>query len=246
MLEDDPALNAGYGSVLHKEGGVELDAGVADGSSRTWAGVANVDFTNPVTLARMVLERTPHALITGRGAQDLGEEWGLARLGRSTAARHEQWERAKKGGDLEHGPYARPEHVDTVGAVALDDDGGLAAASSTGGVFGKLPGRVGDSPIFGAGIYADENVAVIGTGVGELFLQTMACMRVALACERGTDLQTACAETISFIRARSALGRKSAAGLLALAATGDVGAAFAGGSWQVEGPEGPWDPVQLR
>ena len=244
VLEDDPALNAGYGSVLHKEGGLELDAGIADGRAQTWAGVANVDLTNPVTVARFVMERTPHSLITGRGAQELGESWGLVRLGRSTPQRHEQWERARRDGELDDGSYARPEHVDTVGALALDEEGGLAAASSTGGVFGKLPGRVGDSPIFGAGLYADRDIAVIGTGVGELFLQTMACLRVAIAHERGASVQAACEDTVALVRARGAPGM--AAGLLALDAAGELGAAFAGGSWQVEGPDGPLSAAQLH
>lgn len=244
VLEDDPALNAGYGSVLHKDGGIELDAGIADGRSRTWAGVANVDLTNPIALARMVMERTPHSLITGSGAQQLGERWDLVRLGRSTPQRHEQWERARVNGELAEASYARPEHVDTVGAVGLDEDGCLAAASSTGGVFGKLPGRVGDSPIFGAGIYADDQIAVVGTGVGELFLETMGCLRVAIACERGASVQSACEETVAFIRARGDASTSSA-GLLALDTGGNIGAAFAGGSWQVEGPSGPLEPERL-
>ena len=245
VLEDDPALNAGYGSVLHKEGGIELDAGIADGKSGTWAGIANVDVTNPVVLARMVLEKTPHALITGSGAQSLAESWGLARLGRSTPARHEQWERARLNGQLDEKSFARPEHVDTVGALALDAQGNLAAASSTGGVFGKLPGRVGDSPVFGAGIYADDQVAVIGTGVGELFLQTTACLRVALERERGAPVQAACEATLAFIRTHRSFRKGASAGLLALDAAGEMGAAFAGGSWQVQGPEGPLDPVHV-
>ena len=243
VMEDDPALNAGYGSVLHKGGGIELDAGIADGHARTWAGVANVDLTNPISLARMVMERTPHSLITGRGAQELGEQWGLVRLGRSSPQRHKQWERARLNGELSGDSYARPEHVDTVGAVVLDDEGRLTAGSSTGGVFGKLPGRVGDSPIFGAGVYADNDMAVVGTGVGELFLDTMACLRVAIACERGTPLQRACEEVVALIRARGPAG--TSAGLLAIDSHGAVGAAFAGGSWQVEGPEGPLNATRL-
>ena len=246
VMEDEPTLNAGYGSVLNIEGGIELDAGIADGATRSWAGVANVDLAHPVSFARAVMERTPHVLVTGSGAQALAEAWGFDELGRSTPDRHEQWDEASRKGELTQEGFARAEHVDTVGAVGVDAQGRLAAASSTGGVFGKLRGRVGDSPIFGAGIYADESVAVVGTGVGELFLQTMACARVGWAVGRGAAVQSACEEIVSLIQdvARDQ-GPALAAGLLAVDASGSVGAAFAGGSWHVAGPEGPVDAVRL-
>jgi L-asparaginase / beta-aspartyl-peptidase len=244
MLEDEPTLNAGYGAVLHREGGIELDAGLVDGASGRWAGVAGVDLAHPISLARIVLEQTPHVLITGMGAQALAEQKGLPRLHRSTPEQHSRWESARLDGSLEATTFAHPEHVDTVGAVALDELGNLAAASSTGGVFGKLPGRVGDAPIFGAGIYADEDIAVAGTGVGELFLETLACLRVAHFMEDGLDIQAACERGIKMLRER---GEQRAthnagsvsAGLLALGRDGALGAAFAGATWHVEGPGGP-------
>ena len=250
VMEDDPTLNAGYGAVLHRDGGIELDAGIVDGRAGRWAGVANVDLTHPVSLARIVLERTPHVLMTGAGAQALGDDSGLQRLGRSTPERHDQWQRAERAGELGTGAFARPETVDTVGAVALDDDGGLAAASSTGGVFAKLPGRVGDAPIFGGGIYADESVAVVGTGVGELFLETMACRRVAELVRSGRPVQKACNDVIELVRARGLVARAATreaptAGLLALDGSGSVGAAYVGATWQVEGPDGPVEALKL-
>ncbi|MDQ4143743.1 MAG: isoaspartyl peptidase/L-asparaginase [Actinomycetota bacterium] len=248
-LEDEPGLNAGFGSVLHRDGGIELDAGIADGFSSRGAGVANVDLTHPISLARIVLEQTPHVIVTGDGAQLLGDEHRLDRLVRSTDEQHQRWERANNEGALDLESYARPEHVDTVGAVALDSQGRLAAGSSTGGVFGKLRGRVGDAPVFGAGFYADQAVAVVGTGVGEAFLLTLACRQVADLVERGADVEDACAEVIGRIqkRAPGAGSEGSAAivpaGLLALGRDGDHGAVFSGASWQVEGPEGP---VEVR
>jgi isoaspartyl peptidase/L-asparaginase-like protein (Ntn-hydrolase superfamily) len=124
----------------------------------------------------------------------------------------------------------------------LDADGRLAAGSSTGGVFGKLSGRVGDAPIFGAGLYASESVAVVGTGVGELFLETLACLRVALLVEdEGALPQDACERVIKWVGER----RSVSAGLLALDRSGRVGAAFRGGSLAVEGPDGPVEAVRL-
>ena len=244
LLEDEPTLNAGYGSVLHREGGIELDAGIVDGETGGWAGVANVDFAHPISLARIVLELTPHVLLTGTGAQAFGEAHGLALLGRSTPEQHSRWERAQSDGSLDATAFAHPEHVDTVGAVALDGQSNLAVASSTGGVFGKLPGRVGDAPIFGAGIYADRNVAVAGTGVGELFLETLACLRVAHLMEEGMSVQHSCESAIDMVRERGAQRANHeagsvSAGLLALASDGTLGAAFAGATWHVEGADGP-------
>ncbi|HYN35581.1 MAG TPA: isoaspartyl peptidase/L-asparaginase [Actinomycetota bacterium] len=251
-LEDEPTLNAGYGSVLDREGNLDLDAGLADGYSESWAGVAAVALAHPISFARLVLEKTPHVLLAGGGAQDFAEAQGLERLERSTPEQHERWAKAHKGGDFDRGLFARPEHVDTVGALALDDHGHVVAGSSTGGVFGKLPGRVGDAPIFGAGIYADRSVGVLGTGVGELFLETFACLRVARLVERGSGVQEACEQTIDVIVTRGLAGAPGrpggthAAGLLALDNEGNVGAAFSGATWQVEGVDGPLTPVQLQ
>ncbi|MDQ3951821.1 MAG: isoaspartyl peptidase/L-asparaginase, partial [Actinomycetota bacterium] len=131
--------------------------------------------------------------------------------------------------------------VDTVGAVALDGAGALAAGSSTGGVFGKMPGRMGDSAIFGAGHYASKVVAVVGTGVGEMFLETLACARAAMLIEAGVHPQSACEDVVSLLAERAPLP----AGLLALDRAGRHGAAYRGGSWDVEGPDGPVEAARL-
>ncbi|MGI8407764.1 MAG: isoaspartyl peptidase/L-asparaginase family protein [Actinomycetota bacterium] len=236
-LEDHPELNAGSGAVLDREGRLELDAGISVGHGRT-AGVANVAVRHPISLARRVLESTPHVLITGEGAISLGADMKTIY---PSPEQLERWEKAAAAGELSPETYGSPEHVDTVGAVALDDEGTLAAGSSTGGVFGKLPGRVGDAPIFGAGIYTSSHVAVVGTGVGEIFLRTLACARVANLVEAGASPQEACEEIVSFLGTEA----DTASGLLALDAKGQVGAAFRGGSWAVEGPDGPLQPMRL-
>lgn len=240
-LEDHPELNAGYGAVLNRAGEVELDAAIVDGARGRWGGVANVRFRNPVSLARMVMERTPHVLLAGTGAQEAGVAFGLEEMNESSPEQHERWARERDAGRLGLESYGRSEHVDTVGVVVLDEASRLCAASSTGGVLGKLPGRVGDSPILGAGTYASPGAAVVGTGVGELFLETLACLRAARLIEEGLDPQAACERTVSLLGER----QQVAAGLLALDTGGRVGAAFRGGSWSVWGPEGPIGAVCL-
>lgn len=238
-LEDDPLFNAGYGSVLNIEGGLEMDAGIVHGPSGRVAGVANVTVRNPISLARKALEETPHVLLTGPGAQALGR--AMEQLPDTSPEERERWATARAEGTLHSAKYGAPEHVDTVGAVVLDDDGVLAAGSSTGGVFAKLPGRVGDAPIFGAGLYASAAAAVVGTGVGEVFLETLAAFQAGELIERGEDPQRACEEVIT------ALGRRAPvpAGLLALDGSGRPGAAYRGGSWAVAGPAGPVVAVRL-
>lgn len=236
-LEDDPALNAGYGAVLNLAGDVELDAGISDGATGRAGGVGNVAVRHPVSLARFVLEQTPHVLITGAGAVALGAEMEQVEAAPEERAR---WEEARAEGRLDVARFGDPVEVDTVGAVALGEDA-LAAASSTGGVFGKMPGRMGDSAIFGAGHFASKAAAVVGTGVGEMFLEALACARAGILIEAGAHPQEACEAVVRLLGERAALP----AGLLAIDRAGRHGAAFRGGSWDVEGPEGPVEAVRL-
>ncbi len=236
-LEDNPALNAGYGAVLNLAGAIELDAGISDGVTGHAGGVGNVTVAHPVSLARLVLEETPHVLITGAGAAALGA--GMQPVG-SAPEEVVRWEEARAEGRLDPSRFGDPVEVDTVGAVALGE-GGLAAASSTGGVFGKMPGRMGDSAIFGAGHYASKGAAVVGTGVGEMFLEALACARAGMLIEAGAHPQEACERVVRLLGERALLP----AGLLALDRAGRHGAAFRGGSWDVEGPDGPVEAVRL-
>lgn len=244
VLEDHPDLNAGYGAVLNQAGDIELDAGIADGATGRMGGVANVRVRHPISLARRVMEETPHVLLTGPGAVEFGRT--EEQLGDTTPEQRRRWQLARDDGALGLRYYGDPARVDTVGAVALDEDGRLAAGSSTGGVFGKLPGRVGDAPIFGAGMYADEMVAVVGTGVGELFLAGLAAMRVARHVSGGASPQAACELVIAELADILITGLdRPSAGLLALDARGRMGAAYRGGSWPVEGPDGPVAAVRV-
>jgi len=199
-----------------------------------------VSVRHPISLARRVMTSTPHVLMAGAGAMALGESMEI--LDGTTPSQIERYKRALDEGKLDRRHYGADEHVDTVGAVALDSNGHLAAGSSTGGVFGKLAGRVGDSAIFGAGTYASPQAAVVGTGVGELFLETLASARVARLIEDGAHPQAACERVLAYLGERS----DAPAGLLALGTNGEVGAAFRGGTWAVEGPKGPLDSVRLK
>lgn len=239
VLEDNPALNAACGAVVNVEGRIELDAGIADGDTARCGGIANVCVKHPISLARRVLEHTPHVLVTGAGAVELGRD--MPQLDGPTEEQRERWETAHAAGRVGPGHYGAPEHVDTVGAVALDGRGHLAAGASTGGVFGKLVGRVGDSPIFGAGFYASREAAVVGTGVGELFIETLAAFQTGALIEGGLHPQRACEQIIAMLAGRTG----EAGGLLALARDGRRGAAYNGGSWAVAGPDGPIRAAQM-
>jgi beta-aspartyl-peptidase (threonine type) len=159
-LEDDPWFNAGRGAALNSDGEAELDAAIMDGSNLHCGAVADVRRTrNPITLARWVMEKTPHVLLVGPGADRFAQQSGLEMVD----PEYFITERARR---------ALRKRQGTVGCVALDIKGHLAAATSTGGLTNKRPGRVGDSPIIGAGTFADDrSCAVSCTGVGEEFIR---------------------------------------------------------------------------
>ncbi|MBA2465996.1 MAG: isoaspartyl peptidase/L-asparaginase [Sphingomonas sp.] len=186
VLEDDPNFNAGRGAVFTYEGTHELDASIMDGRTRAAGAIAAVATTkNPITLARAVMEKSTHVFLAGEGASRFSREQGLAQVPNdyfSTDSRRRQLEDLKSNKvsalDVEY-------KYGTVGAVALDARGHVAAATSTGGMTGKRWGRIGDSPMIGAGTYADDRgCAVSATGAGEYFIRVGAaheiCARVRL------------------------------------------------------------------
>lgn len=203
VLEDSPLFNAGCGAVFTHEGRHELDAAIMDGSTRLAGAVASVRCVkNPVLLARAVLEKTPYVLLSADGAEAFAREQGLERVSQdyySTEFRRREFKRARAA--MRDADAPRPEEFryGTVGAVALDRDGNLAAATSTGGITNKRWGRIGDTPVIGAGTFADNaSCAVSATGDGEYFIRTVAAHEVsALMRLAGLDLDHAVERVVS-------------------------------------------------
>lgn len=177
VLENDPTFNAGRGAVFTHDGKNELDASLMDGATLRAGAVAGVHTVkNPILLSRAVMEHSPHVMMVGQGAEMFAAEQKIELVDPSyfrTEKRWEQLQRALKeeASGQAHADLETAKHFGTVGAVALDNQGKLAAGTSTGGMTNKRYGRVGDSPIIGAGTYANEQCAVSGTGWGEYYIR---------------------------------------------------------------------------
>jgi beta-aspartyl-peptidase (threonine type) len=215
VMEDSPLFNAGRGAVFTAEGTNEMDASIMDGRDRRAGAVAGVTVVrNPVEAARAVMEKSGHVLLAGKGAEQFAREQGLAIVEPSYFRTEERWQqlqraRERERGPLDHDAPAKSGAADgeaklgTVGAVALDRDGNLAAATSTGGITNKRFGRIGDSPIVGAGTWAEnETVAVSATGTGEMFLRGATAHDVAaLVRYKGLPPQRAADEALARVKA---------------------------------------------
>jgi L-asparaginase / beta-aspartyl-peptidase len=233
LMEDDPQFNAGRGAVLNHEGFAELDAAIMDGASGRAGAVAGVRHVkNPVELARLVMEKSPHVLLVGDGAEEFALEQGVVLVPRSyfiTAARAQELEQARhaqqsaSAGATSGNELTEQTSMGTVGAVALDRAGNLAAATSTGGLTNKMLGRVGDSPIIGAGTYAsNESCAVSGTGQGEFFIRQVVAYEVcALVRYRHYPLVRAVHEVIEELRRKGGEG-----GIIAMDPAGEIAMEF--------------------
>jgi beta-aspartyl-peptidase (threonine type) len=243
MLEDCPLFNAGYGSVFTHDETHELDASVMDGADLAAGAVAYVShIRSPIRAARAVMEHSDHVLLVGAGAEAFAKTWGLEMVSPdyfSTEARRAQLHRALtiNGVVLDHdgaalvfsqsapaAPLDDDKKMGTVGAVALDSAGNLAAATSTGGMTNKQPGRVGDTPVIGAGNYADNRAAAIScTGTGEMFMRSVVaydiCARMRYA---GQSLEAATQEVV--MQELSQIGGRG--GLIAVDALGNLSMPF--------------------
>ena len=223
-LEDDPLFNAGRGAVFTRAGTQEMDAAVMEGREHRAGAVAGIfGPKNPVLAARAVMEHSPHVLLIGEGAVGFCRETGLAFADRDyffTEARWRALQETRAHGESEDDEARRH---GTVGAVARDRAGNLAAATSTGGMTGKLPGRVGDSPIIGAGTYADNaTCAVSATGHGEFFVRYAAAHEIAARISHADQsLAMAAAAVVA------ELGRAGGSGgLVAVGSNGSVALPF--------------------
>lgn len=212
VLEDDPLFNAGRGSAFAANGTNEMDSALMDGATLAAGSVAGVRFTrHPVSLARAVMEHTPYVMMVGPGADAFSKDQGLEQQPPSFFFTEMRWQEfanimKASGRPVPPRPAGVPpapegmasltpafsHRFGTTGAVARDSEGHLAAATSTGGMQGKLPGRVGDSPLIGAGTYAsDKSCAVSGTGVGEYFIRLTLARQVCTLVEQGQTPQQA-------------------------------------------------------
>jgi beta-aspartyl-peptidase (threonine type) len=206
VMEDSPLFNAGKGAVFTHDGKNELDASIMDGRTKAAGSIAGVSIIrNPITAARAVMEKSEHVMMVGRGAELFATKMGLEIVDPSYFWTERRWkalqqelQKEKPQAVLDFAPLDEPKKFGTVGAVALDVHGNLAAGTSTGGMTNKQYGRVGDAPIIGAGTYAEnESCAVSATGHGEFFIRwTVAYDIAALVKYRGLSVQAAGDEVI--------------------------------------------------
>jgi beta-aspartyl-peptidase (threonine type) len=222
VLEDDPTFDAGRGSFLNEVGEVELDAAVMDGGHlRTGAVACVTRVANPIHLAHRVLE-SEHAMLVGSGAHRFAEEQGMALCDPAELVVPRELERWRAGTDGRRELVLQQFFGDTVGAVALDERGDLAAATSTGGSPRKLPGRVGDSPLIGAGLYADNEAAAVSvTGHGELIIPLVWAKATVDLARTGMAAAAASSAAVALLRRNGAR-----AGLIVVDREGRIGVDF--------------------
>ena len=233
VMEDDPIFNAGTGSALTRIGTVEMDAAIMDGRDLSAGAVALIRNTkNPIHLARVVMQNTDHVLIAGQTAERLGKAFHLPAANPITARRLKAFNEMKKKPAiarlawLKKNPRLIREHPgilehDTVGAVAVDADGNFASAASTGGMAMKLPGRIGDTPLIGSGLYSDNlSGAATATGWGEIAVKLSLSRTVCLKMEDGLSA-TKAAETCVRIASERLRGH---AGIIAIDRKGRIAA----------------------
>ena len=232
LMEDEPLFNAGIGSVLDEDGTVTMDASIMNGSDGAAGSVVNVrEIRHPIRAANCILKQGWPVMLNSEAADEFAIQKGVEKVEPVwliTDLRKKQWSRWKE-------QNARPgatdeddsvldhdmEGMGTVGAVALDKDGNVAAATSTGGMTGKPKGRIGDTPIIGAGTWADPNIAVSCTGVGEAFIRTCAAHRLATKYEAGLSLDEACRDVLDVVEPIGGRG-----GVIAVTKDGDVATPF--------------------
>lgn len=235
-MEDDGAFNAGYGSSLNMEKKVEMEASIMDGKTLL-AGASGLlsDIKNPVRLARVIMERTDHVFVVGESAEKLAKLEHLERRNPVTELRLRYYEQQKRAifenkSELPKLAKLVKEHPElftlgTVGAVAIDNQGNVAAATSTGGFSFKLPGRIGDSPLIGCGTYADNLAGACSTtGVGEISIRLVLAKTVCNHMENKKTAQEAAESAIRLVNTRLS-SMYNATGLIAIDSHGRIGAA---------------------
>ncbi|MGH8124567.1 MAG: isoaspartyl peptidase/L-asparaginase family protein [Rhodanobacteraceae bacterium] len=222
-LEDSPCFNAGRGAVFTHDGRNELDAAIMDGAGLRAGSVTGLRHVrNPVLLARAVLEHSSHVMLAGEGAEAFAGEQGIALVQPDYFRTEQRWQQLQDA--LRQSGEGKPvDHFGTVGAVALDAQGRLAAATSTGGMTDKRWGRIGDAPVIGAGTYANRACAMSGTGWGEFYIRTAAAHAV---CMRVAAMQQAVAEAAEGVINREIPALGGSGGAIVLGADGTFAMPF--------------------
>ncbi len=226
MMEDSPLFNAGKGAVFTEEGKNEMDASIMDGRTLKAGAVAGVTtIKNPISAARAVMEKSKHVMLIGEGAEKFAKDQGLEIVDPSYFFTKKRWDEFQKvhQQEIDHKPDSAKGHG-TVGAVALDSHGDLAAGTSTGGMTNKMKGRMGDSPVIGAGTYANNNTCAVScTGHGEYFIRNVVAYDVSARMEyKGQNLQEAAGDVINKkLKSQGAEG-----GLIAVDRNGNIAMPF--------------------
>lgn len=223
-MEDDPHFNAGCGSVLNEKGEVEMDAIIMDGKNLASGAVSAVKcIANPIMLARLVMEKTEHMLLTDHGANLFAKAMNIPEIPGEKLITERSWERWSKKLEADSNPQEDKKESGTVGAVAIDNEGNVACATSTGGLSNKLVGRVGDSACIGSGGYADNHVgAVSTTGHGESMMKVVLARLVLYHMEQGMTPEKAADTALNYMKTRvGGLG-----GVIVVSNSGDWTARF--------------------
>jgi L-asparaginase / beta-aspartyl-peptidase len=221
VMEDSGLFDAGRGAYYTKEGVPEMDAAIMNGRTLEAGSVASVKhIANPIHLARLVMEKTPHVLLVGEGAEEFAKSQGIELVSPYYFYTEREWKRFQ---DAEKARQAGSGHG-TVGVVALDQAGNLAAGTSTGGTVLKMPGRVGDSPIIGAGTYAsNESCAVSATGVGEYFMRNVVASDI---CARERYLHVSLNQAADDVVMKELVAQHADGGVIALDRQGNTATPF--------------------
>lgn len=225
--ESDPKVTSvGYGGLPNAEGVVELDAGIMDGSRHRAGSVCNLHMIrNPISVARLVLEKTRHTTMAGEGALNFAVKMGFQREQLLTPDSLQKWLTWKENPNHET-YWLTPENHDTIGFVAADGKGHVAAGCSTSGLAWKIPGRVADSPIVGCGLYADDNAgAASATGDGDLMTNYCTSVSIVQSMGRGVPPQRACEDLLKYMAKALPKNREGECAVIAINPRGEIGAA---------------------
>jgi L-asparaginase / beta-aspartyl-peptidase len=229
VLEDSGEFDAGRGAYYTRDGVPELDSAIMDGRTLQAGAVASVShIANPISLARLVMEKTPHVLLVGEGAEQFAKSQGVGLVSPYYFFSEKEWKRYQdlnaSEGKRKSARVEGDELYGTVGVVALDQAGNLAAGTSTGGTTWKMPGRVGDSPLIGAGTYANnDSCAISGTGVGEFFIRNVVAADI---CARVRYLHVTLEQAANDVVMKELVAQKGEGGIIGLDRQGHVATIF--------------------